>query len=309
MHLMIPHASALEPHFEAALRELELPTLSRLLGLLTPEAETVGDDEQNLLSPHERAIARLRGVDDDLPPTAAWAVREAGHTPGQAAWALLTPIHLSVGTDAVTALEPASLGLDEDASRAFLNALDPLFPAAEGWRTQWLAVDAWAVAHDSLDGLATASLSRILNRGVETWMPHARPLRTLMNEIQLLLHNHALNLARESRGERALNSVWISGCGRDRGGPPPADLVVDDRLAAPMRVGDLYAWSEAWKALDQGPIAQALRRLQAGEPCQLTLSGDRLARHWIRHPAGPWQKLRERLSPPHARVFEALEPL
>lgn len=308
MHLMIPHASALDPHVEAALRELELPSLSRLLGLLTHEGE-VGGDEQDPLAPQERALARLRGVEDDLPPIAAWAVRDAGHVPGDAAWALLTPVHLSVGTDSVTALEPASLGFDDATSQAFFEALAPLFPAAEGWRMQWLSVDAWAVAHPSLDGLAAASVSRVLNRGVETWMPRARALRTLMNEIQLLLHLHPLNQARESRGERVLNSVWISGCGRDRGHAPPVDLLVEDRLAAPLRVGDLAAWSEAWKAIDQGPVARVLRAIQQGESCQLTLCGDRVARHWVRHPASAWQKLRERLSPPHARVAQALENL
>ena len=93
-------------------------------------------------------------------------------------------------------------------------------------------------------------VDRVLNRGVETWYPRARRLRTLLNEVQMLLHEHPLNQAREERRQRPLNAVWISGCGRDRGTAPPADLVVDDRLRGPMTSGDLYAWSEAWKALE-----------------------------------------------------------
>ncbi len=333
MHLMISHASALEPHFEAALHELELPALSQLLGLLgapVPEAD-VGDDELSLLPPHERALAQLRGLSvtaDGPVPLAAWRIRDAAPdtlNPADAAnglpadlaidsaarpvWALLTPLHLSVGTDQVTAMDPASLDLDETESRAFLAALAPVFPTDEGWRVRWLAPDQWAIAHESLDGLPAASLDRIVNRGVETWMPRARRLRTLLNEIQMVLHNHPLNEAREARRLPVLNAAWISGCGRDGGQVLPADLVVDDRLAAPMRAGDLYRWSEAWKALDAGPLSEALRRVRAGESLRLTLSGERLARTWERRPAGAWQRLRERVSPPQARVSDALGAL
>ncbi|MDH0865290.1 hypothetical protein [Mitsuaria sp. GD03876] len=310
MHLMIPFASSLDPHFEGALRELELPGLSRLLGLLTPAGEVGDADETTPIPPHERFLARARGVTDGSPPTAAWRLRAAGQDPGQAAWALLTPAHFAVGTEGVTAMGPATLDLTDDESRAFLDALAAaLFPAAEGWRTAWLSSGEWAVAHDELDGLEAASVDRVLNRGVETWYPRARRLRTLLNEVQMLLHEHPLNQAREERRLRPLNAVWISGCGRDRGDAPPTGLVVDDRLRAPMLTGDLYAWSEAWKALDAGPIAQAANAARGGTPVSLTLSGERQARTWTRRPAGAWQRLKERFAPVGASVATALEAL
>ncbi|WP_141100864.1 hypothetical protein [Roseateles aquatilis] len=312
---MIPHAGSQDPHFEAALRELELPALSRLLGLLAPLPDDVGGhagdgDDQAPLTPHELYLARRRGIADDRPPIAAWQVRDAGQAPGDAAWALLTPVHFAVGTDGVTAMDPSTLDLTESESRAFFDALTAsLFPAGEGWRGAWLSTAAWAVAHESLDGLEAASIDRVLNRGVETWMPQARRLRTLLNEMQMLLHDHPLNQARESRGLRPLNAVWISGCGRDRGTALPADLNVDERLRAPMLAGDLYAWSEAWKALDHGPVAQALRLAQDGAPLALTLSGERLARTWERRAPGGWQRLKERFAPTHVAVATALEAL
>lgn len=310
MHLMIPFASSLDPHVEGALRELELPHLSRLLGLLAPAGKVGDADETTPIPPHERFLARLRGVTDDRPPTAAWRLRAAGQAPGDAAWALLTPAHFAVGNEGVTAMGPATLDLTDDESRAFLDALSTaLFPAAEGWRTAWLSSGEWAVAHDELDGLEAPSVDRVLNRGVETWYPRARRLRTLLNEVQMLLHEHPLNQAREERRLRPLNAVWISGCGRDRGDALPADLVVDDRLRAPMLTGDLYAWSEAWKALDAGPIEQALRAARDGQAPSLTLSGERLARTWTRTSPGAWQRLKERLAPPNAVVPTALEDL
>lgn len=309
MHLLIPYASAQEPHVEAVLRELELPALSALLGLLTA-TDTLEGDDLTLLPPHERALARLRGVDDDLPPTAAWRLKDAGMVPGEAVWALITPLHLAVGTDQVTALGASTLQLTDDESRAFLTALTPsVFPADEGWTTHWLAADAWAVSHPSLEGQEAASPDRILNRGVETWMPRGRRLRTLMNELQMVLHGLSLNAERDARGLRPVNAAWISGCGRDRGHALPQDLLVDDRLRVPMMTGDLSAWSEAWKALDSGLLAEALHHVKGGGELRLTLCGERSSRRWERRPVGGWQRLKERFTPPTVRVADAMEGL
>jgi hypothetical protein len=308
MHLMIPHASALEPGFAAALRELELPHLARLLGLLQAQPP-LGSDEYAPLAPHEQALARLRGVADEAPPQAAWRLAQAGQPVGTAAWALLTPLHLAVGSDQVTAADPAALGLDEASSRAFLDALAPLFPAEEGWQTHWLSPTEWLVAHDSLDGLSGASLERVINRAVDPWMPEARRLRTLQNEVQMQLHGHPLNAAREAAGQLPLNSVWISGCGRARGQDLPSDLQLDERLRRPLLDGDLAAWSLAWQALDAGPLAALLARAQAGEALHLTLCGERLARSWLSQPSSAWQRLRQRWLPRRAAVAELLEAL
>jgi len=309
MHLLIPHASAQEPQVHAALRELDLPALAQLLGLLTV-TDTLGDDEHSLVPPHELALARLRGVQEGLPPVAAWRLRDAGVAPGDAAWALVTPLHLAVGTDQVTALGPATLGLTDDESRDFLSALAPLvFPAEEGWATHWLDGETWAVSHPSLADQEAASADRILNRAVETWMPRGRRLRTLMNELQMVLHDLPLNQARDSRGLRPVNAAWISGCGRDRGSALPADLLVATPLRTPMMTGDLYAWSEAWKALDAGLLSEALHHVRGGGALQLTLCGERSARRWERRQAGGWQRLKERFAPQQVRVADALEAL
>ncbi len=76
-----------------------------------------------------------------------------------------------------------------------------------------------------------------------------------------------------------------------------------------MLTGDLYAWSEGWKALDQGPIEQALNAARTAEPVSLTLSGERLARTWRRQPASGWQRRKERFAAPSAAVATALEHL
>ncbi len=297
MHLMIPHASAVGEAATHTLGELPLPHLAQLLALLTPLDTVLGRDEYSFNTPFELAMAAARGSDapDGCLPTAAWSL-PAG-TARLSAWALLTPIHLSVGSDQITALPPQALALTEAESQAFFSSLAELWREDEGWSAQWLGSDQWLIAHPSLAGLRSASLERVLHRHVDIWMPEARRLRTLQNEVQMLLHGHPLNEAREAAGGLALNSVWISGCGIDSGSPLPTDLQIDDRLREPLLAGDWQAWSDAWTRLDAGPVADLLAQARRGDAAlRLTLCGERHARTWVLKARPRWQRFWQSLT-------------
>jgi len=310
MHLMIPYASALDPACLQQLAARPLPALDAALRALAPSHEEGGDEYSPLL-PHELSLARLRGLTptpDAALPTAAWALQAAGHEPGRAAWAQLTPLHCEVGSDQVTALDPAHLQLSDAESEAFFEALAWLFPADEGWQRQHAGAGRWFVAHDSLDGLPCASLDRVINRHVDTWMPEPRRLRTLQNELQMVLHGHALNTAREGRGLLSLNSVWIAGCGRMQGRLLPADVCVDTRLREAWLTGDWAAWATAWQQLDAEVIAPLLPDLKAGR-ATLSLAGERLSRQYRPAPLGLLAQLKHRLNPPRGVAAAHLESL
>ena len=323
MHLMIPHASSVGEAAAALLADLPLPRLSLLLGLLQPHGLRLGSDEYSFNTPLELALAGLRGVASEvdaaaqarpetLPgtlPTAAWLAHGHGlNLPGQA-WALLTPLHLSVGSDQITALAPAALNLGEAESREFFATLAELWPANEGWQAHWLAPTQWLIAHPKLAGLASASLDRVVQRSVDAWMPQARGLRTLQNEVQMLLHGQALNDAREARGALPLNSVWISGCGAAETTALPADLQLEEGLREPLLNGDWAAWAEAWRALDAGPVAQALALASNCQAVQLTLCGERHAQSYTLPPRTPLRRLWQRLLPPQANTAKLLGSL
>jgi hypothetical protein len=291
MHLMIPHAGALDEAARHAFATLALPNLAAQLARLSP-ADTWGSDEFSPQPPHHLALAALRG--QARPSAAAWAV---GAGP-ELVWALMTPVHLAVGTDGVDVLPPAALHLSESEAARFADLLRQLWPESEGW--QWRLLDAtrWALGHaDALDELQAASIERAAGQHIEPWLPDSRVLRRWQNEAQMLLHGHALNAEREARGELAVNSVWIGDIGRANG--RPADVTVDDRLTAPLVNGDLAAWVEAWQRLDAGPLARPLT--------SLTLAGERFARRFTAQPLSLVDKLRRRFkSPDVASVMEAL---
>jgi len=295
MHLMIPHAAAQDEAARHAFSSLALPHLAALLARLSP-ADTWGGDEFSPQPPHQLALAALRGQAE--PSAAAWSV-DAGP---ELAWALMTPVHLAVGTDGVDVLPPAALNLSESDAARFAALLQELWPAAEGW--QWRLLDAtrWALGHASaLDGLQAASIERAAGRPIEPWLPESRVLRRWQNEAQMLLHGHALNEEREARGEPAVNSIWIGDIGRANGNK--ADVTVDARLTEPMLGGDLAAWAEAWQRLDAGP----LKALAADPEASLTLSGERFARRFTAQPLGLVEKLKRRWQAPGvAAVMETL---
>ncbi|MCV2367619.1 hypothetical protein [Roseateles oligotrophus] len=308
MHLMIPHASAVGEAATHTLAELSLPNLAQLLPLLSPVGATLGSDEYSFNTPFELALSELRGchAQDGCLPTAAWALQAKQSCKGEA-WALLTPIHLSVGSDQITALPPQALALTEAESRAFFESLSELWPAAEGWISHWLGSHQWLVAHASFAGLRSASLERVLHRNVDIWMPQARRLRTLQNETQMLLHGHPLNEAREAAGALALNSVWISGCGVNSGGQLPADLQIEAALQLPLLAGDWQAWSHAWVQLDDGPVAALLAQARRGEtPLRLTLCGERHARTWALKPRSRLARLWQAMLPPRSDTANCL---
>lgn len=295
-HWVIPFASSLSEPCQHALTRLKdatsLPRLSSLLDRLQPVARLDGD-EYALAMPHERLLASelgwpAPGNTEGLQPWAAWwAAQDGIALPAERCWALLSPGHWLMGRDHLTLLDPATLGLGDDESRALLETLRPFFEE-DGWTLQWGAATRWYASHPDLDGLSTASLERVIGRNPDLWLaedpdghPLARKLRRLQAEAQMLLYNHPLNERRSEAGLATVNSFWVSGCGRPPADPLaltlPAHLRVVDDLRAPLLADDMPLWLEAWQHIDAHVLPGVLASLDAGRAVKLTLCGERHA--------------------------------
>lgn len=307
MHLMIPFAGVLSEAGRHACQSLALPQLERLLARMTT-TDRVGGNELSMSPPHELALARAYGwsaEDGRLPWAAHWAAID-GVSVAADAWALLTPVHLHVGTEQVSMADPDALALDADESRELFEIVRELFET-EGLTMHWGAPLRWYASHASFATLPTAALDRVIGRNIDAWLPdapQARLLRRLQSEVQMLLYTHEVNARREAAGRLAVNSFWLSGCGVALLRTDAPEPVVDDRLRMPALSEDWAAWAEAWQALDAGPIAALLA---APDDSLLTLSGERVAQTFRR--AAPswrqrWRAAFDR-SPAHA-VLEAL---
>ena len=305
MHLLIPFASTDAPGCADALARLQLPHLDSLLALL-PAAGADTADEFSLSTAQDRALAQALG----LPPAEdghhPWAAREAAQrglasgTRKEAetlsqAWAFITPCHWQVATDHITMHNPESLGLVDDESRALLGLMQPFF-TGDGITLHYLDTTRWLAEGEPFRGMATASLDRVTGRTVDIWMPRgpqSRDLRRLQSEMQMLLYTAAPNEAREAQRMLPVNSFWISDTGAWPQGLPlkqPGLRELNELRAFALRE-DWDGWADAWRALDAGPVAEALQKARQGDDeVVLTLCGDRSAIRFSNAGSGVWRR-------------------
>ncbi len=280
MHLLIPFASHDDEQARALLPTLQLPHLSALMGRLAAGAMDAGTAESKT-PPHERVLARLLGwsaghaVPDGCAPWAAYVCFMQGKAPDGKAWAEFTPCFWDVRTAHIQMAAPEDLQLSQGESQAILAAMQPYF-MEDRITVEYDSPTRWWASSPLFEGLATASLDRVVGGNTNDWMPEAdaaKPLRRLQNEMQMLLYTHPVNEARIARGALPVNSLWISGTGVLQEMPKASDVRVLRDLAAPALRADWAAWGTAWEQLDASACKEALAALDNKKAVQLTLCG------------------------------------
>ena len=126
--------------------------------------------------------------------------REENHAP----WVRADPVHLRVLRDRVVVIPAEAFDLPAEEARAFcdaLNAHSPEMGLNPVQPRRWCARLSGITEHRPALDVA----------GNE---PPPGDASQLLTELQMVLHAHPLNEARESRGEPAVNSVWLWGAGR-----------------------------------------------------------------------------------------------
>jgi hypothetical protein len=166
-------------------------------------------------------------------PVAPYALLADGGTPGSHYWMRADPVHLSVGRDSL-AFDGTALDVSRSEAETLVAALNRHFGEA-------LAFDAlrpgrWYVKFPGAPELATTPPSTARGTTIGDKLPSgadAMRFRALMNEVQMVLHEHPVNTEREARGVLAVNSVWFWGGGTLAGtaARPFSIVLADDPLA------------------------------------------------------------------------------
>lgn len=169
------------------------------------------------------------------------------------AWACLRPVHLLAAIDHLQ-VDAAPVHLEAgdratlvaDLARHFAGT-DYAFLDVSG--PDWLLGSARPLEVSSCapDALPGRNLRELMPRGADS-----AAIASLMNEVQMLLHEHPVNVARTSRGVAPVNGLWPWGWGHEA----PVG-----RLELPVLATD-DAWLEAaWRV--HGGVVHGIDRVAA----------------------------------------------
>ncbi|MDD5030932.1 MAG: phosphoglycerate mutase [Rhodoferax sp.] len=319
MHLLIPFAASHSDGAVAALSQLQLPHLQKLLTLLSARSAQM-NDALSLSPPHEYALAQTLGLpsnDGHIPWAALYAQQELDSPsvlvePGQA-WGFITLCHWQVNTNHMVMSHLPLPGLTPAQSDDLLAAMQPYF-AEDGITLHADQSGRYLAQSPLFSAIASASLDRVVGRNLEHWMPDATRAGTLLrlqNEMQMLFYTHPVNTQREALGLPPVNSFWLSGTGALPAGytaPEAATQpVVVDALRAAALGENWAAWQQAWQTLDTTDIQPLLTAAQRGQPVVVTLCGERGWQSWHTQALSPWQKLKRLFGvPPLQDILKAL---
>jgi hypothetical protein len=148
-------------------------------------------------------------------PVAAFSCVGEGLDPGAAYWLCADPVHFQLQRDRFSVIADAAKAINLNQARQLADTLNEHF-AADGMRFSVPRVNRWYLHAGAAQNLGTCSLSEATGQhdlhsmflGVD-----ALQWRVRLNEIQMLLHDHPVNLELENRGELPVNSLWLWGGG------------------------------------------------------------------------------------------------
>jgi hypothetical protein len=164
---------------------------------------------------------------------APFALLADGGDPGDAVWLRADPCHLRVGRDRLVLVDATQFDLARAEADALAESLNRHFAAA-GIEFLPLQPGRWYARVADAPESQAPPLAAARGRPVAGRTGDVR-WRALENEIQMCLHAHPVNDAREARGELPVNAVWLWGAGRLEA--PPRRPFGRVRSADPLPAG------------------------------------------------------------------------
>lgn len=220
-------------------------------------------------------------------------------------WARAEPVHLLTAIDHLQLAAPVPVRLEAGESAALLETLGAHL-AGTGFELRSLADGGWLCRCPEGLQCETVDPAEALGRNLREVLPSGRDavrVRSLVNELQMLLHEHPVNERRAARGLAPVNSAWLWGIGSacDPMGCATGEFLTDDawlaglwrrhggrvrpvtalvealaEQGADLRVATLAAIggrtaADAWPALESGLFAPVRAALVAARVSRASL--------------------------------------
>lgn len=148
-------------------------------------------------------------------PNAALAWQQAGNNAGSTYWLYAAPVHLVLQRDSFSMAEPAPLPLNSSEAEALTSALNQHF-SGDNMQFFWHK-NTWFLSLAANPNIQTSTPKSVMNKDINAFLPTgegAMQWAKFSNEIQMLLFDHPVNIAREAIKLSAVNSIWCYGGGQ-----------------------------------------------------------------------------------------------
>jgi hypothetical protein len=252
-HLLVSDLFWPDREFHDIYRELETPALALLLAR--------GRRRHADATSAEAWLGAQFGLDqEEDSPVAPYSLLADGGEPGTGYWLRADPVHLKLEGNRLVLADSGHFSITPQEAESLADSLNAHF-AGDGLTFYPLRPERWYLRLEPAPVLETTALPDAAGRSVDALLPRgadASVWRARLNEIQMLLHSHAVNTERERAGKLTVNSVWPWGGGRLSGAvsapfnalwsrdPYAAGLAQAARIAArnlPERAADLLGAS------------------------------------------------------------------
>jgi len=167
-------------------------------------------------------------------PVAPYTLLADGGAPEGHFWMRADPVHLSLTRNSLALAERTALEVSREEAEALVETLNTHF--GPGLLFYPMHPERWYARLQVSPELQTTPPTAARDGVIADHLPtgaDAIRFHALMNEAQMLLHEHPVNAAREARGAPELNSIWLWGGGALGAGKAPSltAVVSDDPLA------------------------------------------------------------------------------
>lgn len=207
LHLVIPGLLWSRDSLRETCRDLSLPALSTVLG----RGERSLAPARTLLD----FLAASFGLSGEELPWAALRLAGEDRPPGDAIWLCADPSHLRFARDTLVLVDATELDISGDEAGELVASLNRHFSDVGAFHMQ--TPQRWYLRVAAPPQIRTRPLEAVIGRSFDAFLPEgpdATRWRALLNEVQMLLHGHPVNAAREAAGKPPINSAWLWGAGR-----------------------------------------------------------------------------------------------
>jgi hypothetical protein len=207
--LLLPDLFWPDREFRDIYRELDTPALDQLLGKGRRRHAEAGSTEAWL-------CAHFNVDKHGDWPVAPYCLLADGGEPGEHHWLRADPVHLKLEGNRLVLADSGVFSLSQQEAESLSDSLNAHF-SADGLTFYPLRPERWYLRVERVPALETTALPEASGRSIDDLLPRgadASAWRARLNEVQMLLHGHAVNEERESAGKVPINSVWLWGGGK-----------------------------------------------------------------------------------------------